>query len=171
MPLIIPWKLVLAGAVATGASASALASDPAALHLPGRQQSGARCTSDAGRAVCRLTRDQHVRDAMLLGALLEGGRLDGPWECGDGGWSCGPWQINRSPSAHPGVTRAQSADPAWAARYMIPAYRRACASVGAAQWQADRRSAAATCVFRAERPAAMYLPARVRAAWAQLDGR
>lgn len=162
----LAFYLTAAGA---GAGATTLVADPAALHLPGRHATGPACDRTVGHAICAITTDQNVRDAMRLGALLEGGGLDGPWRCGDHGWSCGPWQINRS--VHAGVSRAEASDAGWAARYMLPAYRRACSSVSAATWRLDRRGAAAVCVFRAERPAVMYSTARVRAAWAQLGGK
>lgn len=172
MPLIVPWKLVIAGAVVTGGAATTLTGQAAALHLPGHHSTaptGPGCKTPVGRAVCQADGDPHIRAAMRLGALLEGGDLHGPWVCGDHGWSCGPWQINRS--VHGGVSRAEAANPAWAARFMLPAYQAGCASVPASQWKTDPRGSAATCVFRAERPAAMYSTARVRAAWAQLNGR
>jgi hypothetical protein len=139
---------------------------PPSAHSP--SQRGPACATPVGRAVCKATADPHVRTAMRLGALLEGGNLHGPWACGDHGWSCGPWQINRS--VHHGVSRAEAADPAWAARFMLGAYRTGCASVPAATWRLSPRAAAATCVFRAERPAVMYSTARVRVAWARLGG-
>lgn len=160
MPLILPWKIVIAGAIATGGAASALTGQHAPLHIHGKP--GPLATE-----IDRATTDPHIRAAMRLGALLEGGSLTGPWRCGDHGWSCGPFQINRSVHA---VSRAQSANPRFAVRYMLPAYRTGCASVPAVRWRVDPRGAAATCVYRAEHPAAMYSTARVRAAWAQLGG-
>jgi hypothetical protein len=159
-------------AIGAGAGATVVTEKPAALHLPGhhgKAPTGPGCKTPVERAVCKATTDPHIRSAMRLGALLEGGNLHGPWVCGDHGWSCGPWQINRS--VHAGVSRAEAADPAWAARFMLPAYRAACATVPAALWKTDPRESAATCVFRAERPAAMYSTARVRAAWALLGGK
>lgn len=170
----------LATATVGGGGAYVLTGDagPAAhrLHIPtiraphhtGPVPTGAGCATPVGRAVCRRSADPHVRSAMLLGALLEGGNLTGPWACGDDGWSCGPWQINRS--VHHGVSRTEAADPGFAAAYMLPGYQAGCASVPAVRWRVDPRGSAAVCAYRAERPARMYTSSRVKAAWARLGG-
>src|SRR6266567_3344693 len=59
-----------------------------------------------GAAVYAATPNQNTRIAMILGALLEGGSLNGPWAVGDNGTSFGPWQIHLP--AHPGVSAAQA---------------------------------------------------------------
>lgn len=142
------------------------AAGPGATRLPKLGRSGPLTTE-----IDSATRDPHVRTAMRLGALLEGGRLVGPWPCGDGGWSCGPYQINRSPTANPQVSRTESQNPRFAVQFMAGRYRSACAEQSATAWRTDPRSAAARCVFRAERPAVMYPASRVRAAWRQLGGK
>lgn len=124
--------------------------------------------SAVSAAVASLTGDSRVATAMLLGALLEGGSLDGPWPPGDQGTSFGPWQIHLP--AHPGVTRADAENPLTAAMFMLPEYTSAVQRIPAANWQSDPMGSAAEAVFLAERPAAMYPPARVAAAWAALKG-
>ena len=119
-------------------------------------------------AIAGVTRDARVAEAMGLGALLEGGSLDGPWAPGDQGTSFGPWQIHLP--AHPDMTRALAEDPRLAALYMLPSYTHAVAAVPDALWRSDPMAAAARAAYLAERPAAMYPPARVAAAWATLTG-
>lgn len=125
-------------------------------------------TSAVEAAIDRATADPHVRAAMRLGALLEGGSFTGPWSVGDQGTSFGPFQIHLP--AHPGVTQAAAEDPAQAVLFMLPEYEAAALRVPASQWQSDPAGAAATVVYYAERPAVMYPTNRVRAAWAQLTG-
>ena len=174
MAMFAGAKVVFAlTATAAGATGAAVAGEPVSLHrlLPGHHApapSGAGCSTAVGRAVCSATRDPHIHSAMLLGALLEGGNLTGPWACGDGGWSCGPWQINRS--VHHSVSRAEAQDPRFAAAYMLPAYTAGCRAVPVLRWRTDPRAAAAECAYRAERPARMYPTARVNAAWTRLGG-
>lgn len=124
--------------------------------------------SAVSAAVSALTGDSRVATAMLLGALLEGGSLNGPWPPGDQGTSFGPWQIHLP--AHPGVTQADAENPLTAALLMLPEYTSAVQSIPAANWQSDPMGSAAEAVYLAERPAAMYPPARVAAAWAALKG-
>ncbi len=121
-----------------------------------------------GAAVYQSTSDSRVRQAMLLGALLEGGSLTGPWNAGDNGLSWGPFQIYKV--AHPDVTRAQAEDPAWAVRYMLPSYAAAVTRISAGSWQSDPKGAAALSAYYAERPAKMYAQKRIDAAWSQLAG-
>ncbi|HVQ95832.1 MAG TPA: hypothetical protein VMU51_32705 [Mycobacteriales bacterium] len=121
-----------------------------------------------GAAVYQSTSDSRVRQAMLLGALLEGGSLTGPWQAGDNGLSWGPFQIYKA--AHPDVTRAQAEDPVWAVRYMLPSYAAAVNRVSAGSWEADPKGAAALSAYYAERPKRMYLQKRIDAAWSQLAG-
>lgn len=127
-------------------------------HPPGR-------SGPLTAEIDRQATDPHIRTAMRLGALLEGGNLTGPWRCGDHGWSCGPFQINRT--VHD-IAQARTETPRTAVAYMLPAYRAGCATVPAVRWRVDPRGSAAACVFRAEHPAAMYSARRVRAAWAQI---
>jgi len=117
-----------------------------------------------GKAVYAATPNQNTRIAMILGALLEGGSLNGPWGVGDNGTSFGPWQIHLP--AHPGVTAAEASDPMWAARYMAPVYER----VTFAGVLGSTMQAAANTVFKAERPAQMYPLSRIQSAWAQMHG-
>lgn len=124
--------------------------------------------SAVSAAVSSLTGDSRVATAMLLGALLEGGSLDGPWPPGDQGTSFGPWQIHLP--AHPGVTQADAENPLTAALFMLPSYTQAVQRIPDANWQSDPMGSAAEAVYLAERPAAMYPPARVAAAWAALKG-
>ena len=170
-------KLIYLGtAAATGAGAVVVTGEPAALAklLPPHAvhsaplPAGKGCGTPVGKSVCARTGDPHLRSAMLLGALLEGGGLAGPWRCGDGGVSCGPWQIKLS--VHRTVSRSEAQDPAFAAAYMLPAYTAGCRSVPLVTWRKDPRGAAALCAFRAERPARMYPASRVAAAWQRLGG-
>lgn len=149
-------------------------SDPAGIDM-GRLRR--QIAAALGPALVREIRGQagrgNVADAMLLGALLEGQSLTGDpktgrWPCGDGGKSCGPFQINRP--AHPDVSVDESQDPRFAVTYMLPQYVAACARVGAAEWLVDRRGAAARCAFLAEKPRVMYEPANVADRWARLAG-
>ncbi|MGN6564137.1 MAG: hypothetical protein ACTHMU_15895 [Thermomicrobiales bacterium] len=119
-------------------------------------------------AIDAATSDPHVRTAMRLGALLEGGSYDGPWDVGDQGSSFGPFQIHLP--AHPGVTRAQAEDPTQAVLFMLGEYQAAALRVPASAWAQDPATAAAQVVYYAERPAAMYPASRIRQAWAVLSG-
>lgn len=120
------------------------------------------------RAVYGVTQDPRVRQAMLMGALLEGGNLNGGWSPGDNGTSWGPWQIHGP--AHPDITQQQAEDPAAAAAYMAPAYAQAVARIPDAMWQSNPTGAAAMAAYLAERPAYMYPPERIVGAAAQLGG-
>ncbi len=117
-----------------------------------------------GAAVYAATPNQNTRIAMILGALLEGGSLNGPWAVGDNGTSFGPWQIHLP--AHPGVSAAQASDPNWAAKYMAPTYEKFTFAGPLGQTSAG----AAQTVFKAERPAAMYPGGRINNAWATMHG-
>ena len=119
-------------------------------------------------AIDSATSDPHLRVALRLGALLEGGSFAGPWSPGDQGTSFGPYQIHLP--AHPGVTRAQAEDPVQAVLFMLPEYEAAALRVPADAWAQDPATAAAQVVYYAERPAAMYPAARIRQAWATLTG-
>lgn len=119
-------------------------------------------------AIDSATADPHLRVALRLGALLEGGSYAGPWSVGDQGTSYGPYQIHLT--AHPDITAAQANDPTQAVLYMLPEYEAALLRVPASAWEQDPSIAAAQVVYYAERPAAMYPAARIRAAWAQLTG-
>lgn len=178
---MVPWAAAgIAAAIGIGVAAPEQADAAlAALHVPGFGADGPAGPS-SGRLpklghsgplaaeIDRASRDPHVRTAMRLGALLEGGRLAGPWPCGDGGWSCGPYQIYRL--AHPQVSRAESQSPRFAVQFMVGRYSSACAAISATAWRVDPRGAAARCVFRAEAPKRMYPASRVRAAWRTLGG-
>lgn len=119
-----------------------------------------------GDAISRVTSDSRIATAMLLGALLEGGSLDGPWPPGDQGTSFGPWQIHLP--AHPTVSQRAAEDPLSAALVMLPEYAAAVAQVPTSAWATSPMDAAARAVYLAERPAQMYPAARVAAAWAKL---
>lgn len=123
---------------------------------------------DVKTAVAAVTNDGRVTTAMLLGALLEGGSISGPWAPGDQGTSFGPWQIHLP--AHPGVSESDAENPLMAAMIMAPEYSAAVAQIPATAWQSDPMDAAAEAVYLAERPAQMYPPARVLAAWTALQG-
>lgn len=120
-------------------------------------------TTQVGRQVYARTGDPRVRTSMLMGALLEGGALNGPWRPGDNGTSFGPFQIHLP--AHPGVSRAQAENPAFAVAYMLPAYAGGVARSDPYSWNIDVPGAAATAAFYAERPARMYPRQRVDDAW------
>lgn len=120
------------------------------------------------RAVYNVTQDPRVRQAMLMGALLEGGNLNGGWSAGDSGTSWGPWQIHGP--AHPDITQQQAEDPTAAAAYMAPAYAQAVERIPPALWQSNPTGAAAMAAYLAERPAYMYPPERIVSAAAQLGG-
>ena len=119
-------------------------------------------------AIDSATADPHLRVALRLGALLEGGSFVGPWAPGDAGTSFGPYQIHLP--AHPDMDRARAEDPAQAVLYMLPEYQAALMRVPADAWSQDPATAAAQVVFYAERPAAMYPASRIRQAWATLTG-
>jgi hypothetical protein len=124
--------------------------------------------SDLRSTIDRVTSDARLKSALLMGALLEGGSLTGPWRAGDNGQSFGPYQIYTA--AHPDVTREKAENPEYAVAYMLPAYMEGVRRVPSELWQSDPARAAATAVYYAERPAAMYPASRVRAAWARLQG-
>jgi hypothetical protein len=102
--------------------------------------------------------DKELARAMLMGALMEGGNLTGPWNSGDNGQSHGPYQIYQG--AHAGmITPEESNDPDIATRFMLPKYKAAIASLRKEQpdlFETDPYLAAAIVAYRAERPAAMY---------------
>ena len=155
-----------ASAAIGGGAGASLVGD-AGPHV-GRQHrpaavSGTGCSTPVGRQVCGRTGDPRVRSAMLLGALLEGGNLTGPWPVGDNGAAYGPYQLH-------GAGQAAGEDPARATAIMLPRYAEACSTVPAPSWRADPRGSAAQCAYRAEKPARMYTSPRVRDAWARLGG-
>lgn len=119
-------------------------------------------STPVGRQIYARTGDPRVRLSMLVGALLEGGTLVGPFPPGDHGTSFGPFQIHLP--AHPGVSRAEAENPAFAVAYMLPAYVHGVARVYPGAWAADPGNAAATAAFYAERPAHMYPASRVDSA-------
>lgn len=117
-------------------------------------------------AIQQVTNDQRVIKAMLLGAMLEGGSLSGPWPRGDNGQSAGPFQIN-SPG-NGGVDLGNAEQIPWAVAFMAPRYIAAVNQVPADLWRTNARQAAAQAVYIAERPAKMYSPQNVGNAWAML---
>jgi hypothetical protein len=137
--------------------------DPAGIDMAQlrRQVTALALDTDLVRQIRAQAGRGDVAAAMLVGAMLEGGRLDEPWPVGDHGVAHGPFQLH-------GATRADAERPSSAVRIMLPRYRAACATVPAARWRADRRAAAALCAYRAEKPARMYPQDRVRASWAQI---
>jgi len=116
----------------------------------------------------RQASDPRVELAMKLGAMLEGGRWQAPWPVGDSGTSFGPFQIHLP--AHPGVTRAEAEDPAFAVRYMLPEYQAAVKQITDESWARDPKNAAALAAFKAERPEVMYPQARIDAAYRRAVG-
>lgn len=123
-------------------------------------------TNAAVDAINATASNGRVRLAMLMGAKLESGW--NPGAVGDGGTSFGIFQIHLP--AHPNVTAEQAKDPAFAARFMLPAYEAGASRVDPALWNADPALAAATAAFYAERPKAMYPSDRVRGAWSAVNG-
>ena len=119
--------------------------------------------SAVGKAVYAATNNAGIRTAMIMGAILEGG-LNPPYGVGDGGTSFGPFQIHLP--AHPGVTRAEAENTAFAVKYMLPAY--SATTLGGALGLA--KMGAASAAFRAERPKNMYPSSRVDAAWNLMHG-
>lgn len=117
--------------------------------------------------------DKELARAMLMGALMEGGNLTGPWNSGDNGQSHGPYQIYQG--AHAGmITPEESNDPDIATRFMLPQYKAAIASLRKEQpdlFETDPYLAAAIVAYRAERPAAMYPVARQQWAKSVLEQR
>lgn len=110
--------------------------------------------------------DTRVALAMLMGAQLESGM--NPNAVGDSGKSHGIFQIYLV--AHPNVTADQARDPAWATRFMLPAYQAGVARVDPALWNSNPKQAAALAAFYAERPKVMYPQARIDSAWAAVSG-
>jgi hypothetical protein len=124
------------------------------------------------QAILAASPDQRVREAMALGAGLEGGSLgSGPFGVGDHGHSTGPYQINKSNGMHANISDADRLDPVKATAYMLGEYQGAVARVPASVWANDPERAAETAVFLAERPAQDYYVARgadqVDSAWAK----
>ena len=117
--------------------------------------------------IAQQARDPRVALAMLMGALLEGGSLSGPWGANLSdpyGGSYGPYQIN---GVH-GLSPEQADNPQYATSYMLPAYQQAVAQVPAGLWETDPKTAAVQAVQIAERPGSTYPQSRVDAAWSQL---
>ncbi|MDE3097005.1 MAG: hypothetical protein KGK07_13535 [Chloroflexota bacterium] len=123
-------------------------------------------TSLVDEIAMRAGGDPRVELSMLMGALLEGGSLTGPWSpnlSDPNGGSWGPFQING------GGPRAN--DPAYAVDYMLPRYQQAVAMVDPQLWRSDPKLAAAQAVALAERPlnyqlgAAAYPAPRIQSAW------
>lgn len=102
-----------------------------------------------------------LTQAMLLGSWMESG-----WNLtsvGDNGTSFGPFQIHLP--AHPGVTKQQAEDPAFAVSYMLPAYQKALTA------NSDPMMAAALTAFHAERPKNMYnLTTQIIPGWKAVTG-
>jgi hypothetical protein len=94
--------------------------------------------------------------------------MTGPWNRGDGGQSAGPFQIN-SPG-NGGVDLAKAETIPYAVAFMAPRYIAAVNQVPADLWNTNAKQAAAQAAYIAERPAAMYSPARVNDAWTALHG-
>jgi hypothetical protein len=116
-------------------------------------------------AILAKTGDQKMRWALLMGSSLESGW--NPAAVGDNNTSFGPFQIHLP--VHPGVTKAQAEDPAWAVNYMFGAYQNGVNKVPAAQWALSPAQAAATAAYYAEAPLNMYPSDRVTAAWPKVQ--
>lgn len=106
------------------------------------------------------TTDWRVRFAMIMGALLEGGNLTGPWSVGDNGTSFGPYQIHLPAYNNP-PTVAQANDPAFAVKFMLQRYENGVNSVPFALWLTNPVQAASDAVYKAESPAQMYQQDRI----------
>lgn len=130
-------------------------------------------TTDLERAIDAATPDSNVRLALRVGALLEGGSLEGNWGVGDNGASHGPYQINQD--AHAGeISVDDSYNPQRATAFMLPRYQAGVQRVeqeSPGLFQRDPYAAAARAAYYAERPATMYAPQRVQWAGQQLAPR
>ena len=130
-------------------------------------------TETVAQAIARYAPDQHVAEAMGLGALLEGGSLGSSgFGVGDYGQSHGPFQIYHV--AHPDVTTAEAENPDYAVRYMLPSYIAAAKKVPASLWNTNPEAAAEHTAYLAERPAQDYYASRgsaVHTDWQTLQGK
>lgn len=100
-----------------------------------------------------------MRFALLMGALMEGTSLCGPWPKGDNGEAHGPFQIHIK-QWH--ITEEQANDPAFAVNFAINrlGYAQTVAKQGEL-WIHDPLLAAAQAIYEAEKPAYFY-PASVQ---------
>lgn len=156
----LPNSVCVALGAAVAVAGTALVPASATLHSPPRHPAGPR-SSSVPAAIDRAAPNERVQLAMLVGAYLESGWR--PNAVGDHGHSHGPFQINLP--FHPGVSVAEATDPDWAVAYMLGPYTACAAQEPAAAWRLDAKNAAARTARCAEKPARMYLPDRVNAAW------
>lgn len=108
------------------------------------------------------TKNLRTRQAMLLGAGLEGG-WQSPYPVGDNGTSFGPFQLHQGGMLTSlGGTPQQADDPKWSVKAMLPTYNNAVNQISDAKWKSDPESAAEQAAVIAERPAQDYFASRGR---------
>jgi len=108
-----------------------------------------------------------LQKALVAGAMMEGGSLEGPWPPGDNGWSRGPFQIKYwSPGRHPTfnghpLTIEQAEDPKTAVAYAI---------TGLEYWKHSDQypNDPIRVAFLSERPAHMYNLEQQLKAWKKI---
>ena len=103
------------------------------------------------QAIMAATDDPRVQLSMIVGAMVEGGGLEGPWGRGDAGAAAGPYQIH-------GLPPEQAEDAARAVQFMMnehvggqATYPVAVAAIPDEMWQTDPIGVALLATANAER--------------------
>jgi len=124
-------------------------------------------------AVLSATKNQEVREAMLLGSSLEGG-WNPPYGVGDQGTSFGPYQMHVGGALTAlGLSPTQAENAVTATKAMLPSYTQAVNSISASLWKTNPEQAAEQAAVIAERPAQDYFSsdgtASVNAHWSNVQ--
>src|SRR5215472_11459925 len=107
-------------------------------------------------AVLSQTKNQRLRESMLLGSSLEGG-WQAPYPVGDQGTSFGPYQMHEGGALSQfGLTPRQAENANTATKYMLPSYSNAVNQISDQEWQNNPEQAAEQAAVIAESPAQDY---------------
>lgn len=107
-------------------------------------------------AVLSQTKNQRLRESMLLGSSLEGG-WQAPYPVGDQGTSFGPYQMHEGGALSQfGLTPRQAENANTATKYMLPSYSAAVNQISDQEWKNNPEQAAEQAAVIAEKPAQDY---------------
>jgi len=108
------------------------------------------------KAVLSQTKNQRLRESMLLGSALEGG-WSSPFPVGDQGTSFGPYQMHEGGALTEfGLSPSQAENAKIATKYMLPVYAQAVNQISDKEWQNNPQQAAEQSAVIAESPAQDY---------------